>query len=1074
MTDPEKSHPTDTEQQPPAPVSASADDAEPQEGEAPSPVGENESAKQPSDAPPKASETGTDDDLPDDWEMTPEFAEEEAIRGDFVIRWAVILLAVLLGWTHITSTAVLTRIRTGESLAANGILPPRTDTFFSYTAPDREWHNTAWLGDLLLGGVYRLGNDPALTVVNALLCGLAFWLLSRISLKEMPTWASSVFQGMTVLAVFPLLASGPTMITVLGLALVLFLLYSSAGQGSAISPWWLVPVMLLWSNMDERVYLGSAVILSALLGDVLTSAPQEERKRRLVPGLAALLATLVNPFPKAVVLAPWELSQTVAPLMREFGDSLLNDYPFLWQRPLESAAWQSHDWFLPAGLLLAGFAASSLMLNRRHLDRRLLVLFIGMNLLGLLTSADFLAVSLCNAVIAGLSCQHWYRENCQLEYSIDSKELMFSRGGRAVTVIGLFFLAYWTISGRLTGADGRRVGFGFSNRLQFEIDGYADLLGEIPADEFDDRPFHMTPRQGDLLIWHHRRTFTDSRLPLFAQGDSNLLRQQQEIIQNMQNPTEDQLRDMTVEEWQSRWQAPLDQWQVTHFVIPLDSIQGFRLWVSLSTQAIVSNQSAIRFWQPTRLSGPAAMLNRLDPSTDHPDKYARFLKSQPTGDILADTFRKDRDGKETRRAMFPTGPTFYETKLLWPEPEFSNEIQTAYNYQLRSRTGQRSDAEMVAYCHKIIRHARRGLTDYPNHALGYRLLGEAYAQLQEIESRMFSAAPFQPIRHRRFLQSLFAWQQASICDPDDPMPHDRLFVLALQNQKLDLALYHLNRLEEIVGALTLFPREASQYSAQQQARKQQREKLEEAIGQIHAAIQRTRQDQGLSAAVSMAMMQGCPLKGLELIEEDLTVLSGDLELSLQYASLLLYDGRAQDAYSQISSMMSGVPEPLKYRAERIAAEIKLAPDEMDMVADHWDNHRQLIQKAAVQARLTALPMVSGPAPPEYDIWPALQPALVYRIATEYEPRWELSQIQIALCDLEQGRNRQAGEQFEQILENNPDTGLRVLISMYLTLISGEPVDMLSPSQRARFQEMSRQRFPDRPPSPRPPEQIRPD
>lgn len=81
-----------------------------------------------------------DDDLPD-WEpLTPELVEDEAIRGDFMLRWAVVLLTLLFAWTKIDDSRVLVQIRSGEYMAGHGFLPPATDVF-SATAQARPWIN---------------------------------------------------------------------------------------------------------------------------------------------------------------------------------------------------------------------------------------------------------------------------------------------------------------------------------------------------------------------------------------------------------------------------------------------------------------------------------------------------------------------------------------------------------------------------------------------------------------------------------------------------------------------------------------------------------------------------------------------------------------------------------------------------------------------------------------------------------------------------------------------------------------------------------------------------------------------
>lgn len=65
----------------------------------------------------------SDDELPEDEPLTPELVEEEAIRGDFMLRWAVICLAALMAFTCISDTKPLVLIRSGEQMRQNGFLP---------------------------------------------------------------------------------------------------------------------------------------------------------------------------------------------------------------------------------------------------------------------------------------------------------------------------------------------------------------------------------------------------------------------------------------------------------------------------------------------------------------------------------------------------------------------------------------------------------------------------------------------------------------------------------------------------------------------------------------------------------------------------------------------------------------------------------------------------------------------------------------------------------------------------------------------------------------------------------------
>jgi hypothetical protein len=73
----------------------------------------SESPAEPESSPPRlpVDEAPPPDDLPE-WEpLSPELLEDEAIRGDFVLRWAVVGVAFLLGCAQFSDARPLTHVR---------------------------------------------------------------------------------------------------------------------------------------------------------------------------------------------------------------------------------------------------------------------------------------------------------------------------------------------------------------------------------------------------------------------------------------------------------------------------------------------------------------------------------------------------------------------------------------------------------------------------------------------------------------------------------------------------------------------------------------------------------------------------------------------------------------------------------------------------------------------------------------------------------------------------------------------------------------------------------------------------
>lgn len=995
------------------------------------------------DVPPTApGETNSpESDLPEDFLITPEYVEEEAIRGDFVIRWAAILLAVLMGCTHLVDTTLLVRIRSGEFLAANGILPQRTDVL-SYTAIDRPWANLSWLGDLLLAGLYGIGGGIVLSLFGAVLAGLAFWLLSRCGRTGVSTWWGSICAALATIAAFPLLTPGPGLMTVLGLSLVLLIVQFWRERPTSPVLWSLVPVMLFWSNLDPRAFLGGMFLLLYAIGLTVGHRATIAPGKLWGPVAAALVAMFVHPFPLDVLMSPVQLVTVEYPLLREYPGTNPAAIPSLWRPVFDRASWSPPTWHTLAAVLLGLAAVVTQVMNRRRLDGGLLLAFLGLNLFALTSGIDFAAVAILNAVVATLNAQTWYLHNWRQEYSIEPRELLLGRAGRAITVLGLFFSAYWFVSGHMTGAAGRRVGLGFSHWLTAQVDGYQELLGEVPDDELDDHPFHITPQQGDLLVWLGRRSFTDNRLSLFAKGEVNLLETQRELAQLLNSTGRTLETPAQISEWAVDWNRRLDNFSLTHVVVPLDTAAGYRLWVNMASQAAVLSDRVIRYWQLVDVGGPAAVLYRLEANPELVAGITGFLRKKTLGSVegvIGEVFRPETVGQPVLRGVFPRSPTFYETRLLLPEPIVSNDILVARHYATRLGAANRSIAETLAYCHKIIRHARRGLASDQNAWEGYLLLGDTFGQLWQTELSLTGGNPYGvAVAERRFFEAIFALHHASIRNPTTPDPHAALFPLYFQHGDYDLALKHLDRLHELTGYYTALHKDQPGFGERHQEGKRLRDQLKTALEQSQQLIDQADGTGDIGNVVGTALQVGCPGQALAAMERDLTVVVSNPALTDRYAALLLLVGRTEEGFDQALRLHSQLDTADKPFVLPTLARAYMASDDQDRVADLWKELGQDRCDQLLESHLGSLPLLLHPRP-QLDAWPVLQWMSGMEGLMRWEPEWEQSEWQIAMSHLEQGRNVDAVQVLQSLLTLAPETPLRPLTATYLTLLTGQEV-----------------------------------
>src|SRR4029077_17384338 len=109
--------------------------------------------------------------------------------------------------------------------------------------------------------------------------------------------------------------------------------------------------------------------------------------------------------------------------------------------------------------------------------------YLGFVLLAVVCAHELPVASLIAGVVATLNGQEWYAARCRQEYSIETSELLFSRGGRALTVITFAAIGFFGGTGRLREASAGRPGYGLDYNLEMQLDDLQrQLAGEASFD----------------------------------------------------------------------------------------------------------------------------------------------------------------------------------------------------------------------------------------------------------------------------------------------------------------------------------------------------------------------------------------------------------------------------------------------------------------------------------------------------------------------------------------------------------------------------------------------------------------
>lgn len=836
------------------------------------------------------------------------YAEDETRRNDFVIRWAVILLAFLVASTPIVQSIALVHVRTGEYLLRNGILPPRTDVF-SYTTADRTWANTGWLFDLMVAGVHAIGGFTGLTVLKAVLAAITLFLVVHTVRPGRSTWWSSICAAIAVM-VCPLRFSAlPESITLLGLACVLWLLVRWRQSGA--SPWPLVPVFLVWANMDDRMFLGLAVLVLYGVGELVSGAlaspaafeTGDHRRTFWMVTAACVVASLVNPFVWETLLAPVKLYGIHYPTMR----SLIGaepSYRNLQYYPMTTGPfWQQLDIAGICGLFLLGSSFVAAALNHRRLDAGALFVLAGFAAFAVAATHELAAAAIVAAVLGSLAAVDSYADRPGAN-RITRQSLAFARAGRAFTVIGLIGVAVLAMSGRLAGTPRLPLGFGLDPALANEIEGLEATLERIP-DEY--RGFHGTVRQGDLLVWLGRPTFVDGRTMLHGVEPSTY-------------DTFLELQDRMEEDLATRERRPeasvLDVYGVDYSLAVLRDVDlptesygilfASPLWILVE---LGGNEAVFgRYVQENAAPPAAAEDGHLVPAEER-NAYLRENAFDPAGQAFAAGLPVLDQRADTGHARSSgLGWLFPDDTPATPRLQRARTLFRNVGWAHQGRFGAEVPIEIVyGFTYLTLLESNRALVRDSQQAEAYALLGKTHWYLAfELEPKSYPPDPEAPGRrppaydrlyHFRRVQALNELSQAIRIDPDNLAVRWLLFVIHGNENHYELSLENAREVARLATDRAELGQVVKEFENVLSGETEER-----LLAPIEAvrkeADDRLADKQPKPAVAEFCARNGCNRYGLEILESAIeadSTLQNDLKTMLLYASLLLEAGELDQA-----------------------------------------------------------------------------------------------------------------------------------------------------------------------------------
>jgi len=1013
---------------------------------------------------------------PEPW--TPERVTEWNAYYDIYVMLAVLLLTFAVSAVRVdeNNPMLWSHLKTGELTAQQGY-PIVSDTF-SYSETGTRWVNIPWLFQWSQAAIFRLVRDlvppdpadptanqaPAeqlgiglLIGINALVRLLTAWLLLKIRRPGPGLWWSAVCVALALGAnlgpgrILPGGIAGPGLVTpatwgMFLLAIEMLLLHRAYNEGRRGALYGMVPLFLLWVNLDDSFLAGLLILAAAAAGRALDGStayalvrrsagtPTEDFSKKEKPGegirpvstsvglvvlVLSFAVCFANPSTYRVFPTSMEpLLSSFGPKTEAFRYNELSYFGKMIQKQFPS------DWYWFTGfyVLMVALGLSTFLLNARR--------FAWSRFLPFAVVAAFWAIlmgyrqeyAIVFAAVAAINGQEWYHDRFGTQGRLGFLPTLWSTGGRLVTLAVLFFGVSVAITGWRRQADEPRFGFSYdANDFAFEAADYLARQQNIKGNVLN-----TTAPQGDALIWKAypaRRTFIDSR-SVFTNEKREELRRLRVAI-----------RDDVVDEWK----PALDRYDITAVMIDLAAVSG-----AVETYKRL-NQSPN--WIPFYDDGRVVVFGRAD--APEPD-LATFKNNR-----LVPELRAYHLAQSVPSADRPPTPT------SWIDDFFQNRLagrpQTHTNAAVRWLQGgmQEGDQPMIpdpARCLLAIREARTALAKNPDDWVAFRLLNAAYRFLAQAEtailagipldrqnqSRVSALVPNIDVLSLRFKQRVTALNFAILTTPPPGTLEARqelqalnmeLFQLFLRAGYIDLARDRLQSvLDQIQPGDLPTPEAVAQY-------RQQLEQLNQRVKQVEdnlMDLQVERQGGPIEKAYA-ARNQGAPGLAIGELEEANRGNMSPLIVKPQLVDLFCLTGQPDRAAELLSS---GAGEDPNLGTEPGTSfmrqgQVYFLLGNYTTAAHLWqeraiprlrfDRSTRAISMAQLISRgeLTAATNIS-----------LMLPSLVNRQAY-----WE---YELALCLLESGSPEGAADYFTRASKLIPDLSVRPIIAYYLEKL-GKPV-----------------------------------
>ncbi|MBI5118321.1 tetratricopeptide repeat protein [Candidatus Poribacteria bacterium] len=382
---------------------------------------------------------------------------------------AILLLALSLFANKIADTDIWWHLRTGRYIIENHVIP-RVD-MYSYTAGGNRWIDLHWLFQVIVYATFNALGSYGLSLLFISVFVFSFLLLRSACLPQRNYLAAIILFALAIMAASGRFLARPEAFTFLMIAAYMAILCRYERGGANRLVYLLIPLQILWTNMQGLFIIGpfliSAYILDRGIRRFVSGPESRESEKRskgfrtlLVVLIGSLFACLINPYGFSGLAFPLTLFTRVGGMQNVFAASIAEFQPPFSGYNLTG----SIRWF---GVFMV-ISALAVAADYRNIKISHVVIFLGLGYLALNARRN---IPLFVLATLPLSVEHAGNLVVRLGDSKGGKSALWVKRleltGCAALILLIPFQICRVVNGRYYVSDRRaeRFGFGFKEQL---------------------------------------------------------------------------------------------------------------------------------------------------------------------------------------------------------------------------------------------------------------------------------------------------------------------------------------------------------------------------------------------------------------------------------------------------------------------------------------------------------------------------------------------------------------------------------------------------------------------------------